>query len=172
MSKKTALTVFGIRHTEVTARGSADYPRVRHSTQKSPKGAAGLAQQVRKIEVFSKRLSMQKSPKGAAGLAQQVSKIEVFSKRLSMHKSPKGAAGLAQQVRKIEVFLQGSSVKKSPKGAVGSSVQKSTMGAARSSAQVAYGRGRISEGTKPYHTNYSYIHTARASHITLAQPSE
>jgi hypothetical protein len=37
--------------------------------QKSPKGAAGLAQQVRKIEVFSKRLSVQKSPKGAAGLA-------------------------------------------------------------------------------------------------------
>jgi hypothetical protein len=38
--------------------------------QKSPKGAAGLAQQVRKFEVFSKRLSVQKSPKGAAGLAQ------------------------------------------------------------------------------------------------------
>jgi hypothetical protein len=29
--------------------------------QKSPKGAAGLAQQVRKIEVFLKRLSVQKS---------------------------------------------------------------------------------------------------------------
>jgi hypothetical protein len=38
---------------------------VRHSAQKSPKGAAGLAQQVRKIEVFSERLSVQKSPKGA-----------------------------------------------------------------------------------------------------------
>jgi hypothetical protein len=35
--------------------------------QKSPKGAAELAQQVRKIEVFLKRLSVQKSPKGAAG---------------------------------------------------------------------------------------------------------
>jgi hypothetical protein len=46
---------------------------------------------VRKIEVFSKRLSVQKSPKGAAGL--------------SVQKSPKGAAGIAQQVRKIEVFF-------------------------------------------------------------------
>jgi hypothetical protein len=44
--------------------------------QKSPKGAAGLAQQVRKIEVFLKRLSVQKSPKGVAGLAQRVRKIE------------------------------------------------------------------------------------------------
>jgi hypothetical protein len=57
-------------HNEVTARGSASYPRVRQSVQKSSKGAAGLAQQVRKIEVFIKRLSVQKSPKGAAGLAQ------------------------------------------------------------------------------------------------------
>jgi hypothetical protein len=73
--------------------------------QKSPKVAAGLAQQVRKIEVFIKRLSVQKSPKGAAGLAQQVRKIEVFLKRLSAQKSPKGAAGLAQQVRKIEGTL-------------------------------------------------------------------
>jgi hypothetical protein len=48
----------GLRHstnTKVTARGSAGYPRVRHSAQKSPKGAAGLAQQVRKIEVFLKK---------------------------------------------------------------------------------------------------------------------
>jgi hypothetical protein len=36
--------------------------------QKSPKGAAGIAQQVHKIEVFSKRLSVQKLPKGAAGI--------------------------------------------------------------------------------------------------------
>jgi hypothetical protein len=57
---------------------------------------------VRKIEVFLKRLSVQKSPKGAAGLAQQVRKIEVFLKRLSAQKSPKGAAGLAQQMRKTE----------------------------------------------------------------------
>jgi hypothetical protein len=79
---------------------SDGYPRVRQSTQKSPKGAAGLAQQVHKFEVFSKRLSAQKSPKGTAELAQQVHKFEVFSKRLSVQKSPKGAAGLAQQVRK------------------------------------------------------------------------
>jgi hypothetical protein len=106
-------------HNEVTARGSAGYPRVRHSTQKSPKGAAGLAQQVCKTEVFLKRLSMQKSRKGAAGLALQVRKTEVFLKRLSMQKSPKGAAGLAQQVRKNEVFLIRLSVQKSPKGAAG-----------------------------------------------------
>jgi hypothetical protein len=87
--------------------------------QKPPKGAAGLAQQVRKIEVFFKRLSVQKSPKGAAGLAQQVRKIEVFFKRLSVHKTPKGAAGLAQQVRKIEVFFKRLSVQKSPKGVAG-----------------------------------------------------
>jgi hypothetical protein len=87
--------------------------------QKPPKGAAGLAQQVRKIEVFLKRLSVQKPPKGAAGLAQQVRKIEVFLKRLPMQKPPKGAAGLAQQVRKIEVFLKRLSVQKSPKGAAG-----------------------------------------------------
>jgi hypothetical protein len=106
-------------HNEVTARGSAGYPRVRHTSQKSPKGAVGLAQQVRKIEVFPKRLSVQKSPKGAAGLAQQVRKIEVFPKRLSMQKSPKGAAGLAQQVHKIEVFPKRLFVQKLPKGAAG-----------------------------------------------------
>jgi hypothetical protein len=77
----------------------------RLSVQKSPKGAAGLAQQVRKIEVFFKRLSVQKSPKGAAELAQQVRKIEVFFKRLSVQKSPKGSAGLAQRMRKIEGTL-------------------------------------------------------------------
>jgi hypothetical protein len=104
---------------EVTARGSAGYPRVRHSAQKSPKGAAGLAQQVRKTEVFLNRLSVQKSSKGAVGLAQQVRKIEVFLKRLFVQKSPKGAAGLAQQVRKIEVFLKRLSMQKSPKGAAG-----------------------------------------------------
>jgi hypothetical protein len=104
-------------HNKVTARDSAGYPRVRHSAQKSSKGAAGLAQQVRKIEVYPKRLSVQKSPKGAAGLAQQVRKTEVFPKRLSVQKSPKGAAGLAQQVRKIEVSLKRLSVQKPTTGA-------------------------------------------------------
>jgi hypothetical protein len=131
-------------HNKVTARGSACYPRVRHSAQKSPKGAAGPAQQVRKTEVFLKRLSVQKSPKGAAGPAQQVRKNEVFLKRLSVQKSPKGAAGPAQQVHKNEVFLTRLSVQKSPKGAAGLtqqvrkikvlfkrlSVQKLTTGAA------------------------------------------
>jgi hypothetical protein len=170
----------------------------RLSVQKSPKGAAGLAQQVRKIEVFFKRLSVQKSPKGVAGLAQQVRKIEVFFKRLSVQKSPKGAARLAQQVRKIEVFFKRLSVQKSPKGAAGLSttsvqnrrhiifVQKSSSKNyprkdrlqaqpdrhnkhARPSAQVPYGHDRISEGTQPHHTNYSYIRAARAPHITLVQ---
>jgi hypothetical protein len=104
---------------EVTARGSAGYPRVRHSAQKSPKGAAGLAQQVHKTEVFLNRLSVQKSSKGAAGLAQQVRKIEVFLNRLSVQKSPKGAAGLAQQVRKTEVFLNRLSVQRPTTGAAG-----------------------------------------------------
>jgi hypothetical protein len=171
--------------------------------QKPPKGAAGPAQQVRKIEVFFKRLSVQKTPKGAAGPAQQVRKIEVFLKRLSMQKSPKGAAGLAQQVRKIEVFLKRLSAQKSPKGAAGPakqmrktevflkrlSVQKSTPRncprkdrlqaqpdrhnkRARPSAQRPYGHSRMREGAQPHHTNYSYIHTARASHLTLVQPSE
>jgi hypothetical protein len=49
--------------------------------QKPHKGAAGLAQQVRKIEVFLKRLSVQKSPKGAAGLAQQVRKNQSLSQK-------------------------------------------------------------------------------------------
>jgi hypothetical protein len=106
-------------HNEVNARGSAGYPRVRHSVQKSPKGAAGLAPQVRKTEVFLKRLSVQKSPKGAAGLAQQVRKNEVFLTRLSVQKSPKGAAGLAQQVRKIEVLFKRLSVQKPTTGAAG-----------------------------------------------------
>jgi hypothetical protein len=35
-------------NTKVTARGSAGYPRVRQSAQKSPKGAAVPAQQVHK----------------------------------------------------------------------------------------------------------------------------
>jgi hypothetical protein len=40
-------------HSAVTARGSVDYPRVRHSAQKSPKGAAGIAQQVRESKSFT-----------------------------------------------------------------------------------------------------------------------
>jgi hypothetical protein len=93
-------------------------------------------------------LSVQKSPKGAAGIAQQVRKIKVFSKRLSVQKSLTGAAKTTQQVR------------------IDRSRSQKTL-----RAEVAYGRGRINEGAQPYHTNYGYIHTARASYITLAQPS-
>jgi hypothetical protein len=142
--KKTASTVFGIRpqrsHREGqrwlpsratlrakvalgcsrTSTTSAQNRGLPHkSEQKSPKGAAGLAQQVRKIEVYPKRLSVQKSPKGAAGLAQQVHKTEVSLKRLSVQKSPKGAAGLAQRVLKIEVSLKRLSVQKPTTGAAG-----------------------------------------------------
>jgi hypothetical protein len=52
MSKKTASMVFAFDQFEVTATGSADYPRVRHSTQKSPKGAAGISTISASIEVF------------------------------------------------------------------------------------------------------------------------
>jgi hypothetical protein len=133
-------------HNEVTARGSASYPRVRHSMQKSPKGAAGLAQQVRKTEVFLKRLSVQKSLKGAAGLAQQVRKTEVFLKRLSVQKSPKGAAGVAQQVRKTEVFLKRLFVQKSPKGVAGlaQQVRKIEVFLKRLRAKVTQGCSRTS----------------------------
>jgi hypothetical protein len=41
---------------EVTARGSAGYPRVRQSAQKSSKDAAGLAQQVRKTSLPQKTI--------------------------------------------------------------------------------------------------------------------
>jgi hypothetical protein len=121
---------------------------MRHSAQKSPKGAAGLAQQVRKLEVFFKRLSVQKSPKGAAGLAQQVRKIEVFFKILSVQKSPKGAAGLAQQVRKIEVFLKRLSVQKSPKGAAGLAQQ------ARQNASAIHPCKSLHQETVRAQTNY------------------
>jgi hypothetical protein len=163
----------------------------RLSVQKSPKGAAGLAQQVRKNEVFFKRLSVQKSPKGAARLAQQVRKNEVFFRRLSMQKSPKGAAGLAQRVHKIEVFFKRPSVQKSPKGAAGLAqrVQTKIEGAlhqrkslqaqpdrhnkrAKTRCATPYQHSQMREGTQPHHTNYSCMRTARASHLTLVQLSE
>jgi hypothetical protein len=87
--------------------------------QKSPKGAAGLAQQVRKNRSPPRGLSVQKSPKGAAGLAQQVRKNRSPPRVLSAQKSPKGAAGLAQQVRKNQSPPRGLSAQKSPKGVAG-----------------------------------------------------
>jgi hypothetical protein len=96
----------------------------RLSAQKSPKGAAGLAQQVRKNQSLSRRLSAQKSPKGAAGLAQQVRKNQSLPRRLSAQKSPKGAAGLAQQVRKNRSLPRRLSAQKTPKGATGLAQQR------------------------------------------------
>jgi hypothetical protein len=143
-----------------------------------------------KLKSSSKRLSVQKSPKGAAGLAQQVRKIEVFLKRLSVQKSPKGAAGLAQQVRKIEVFLkktihakvaQGCSRtkhNKCEKDYTKLSAQRPTTCApdrhdkyTRPSAQRLREHSRMCEGTQPHHTSH-YICTARASHFTSVQPLE
>jgi hypothetical protein len=46
-------------------------------------------------------------------IAQQVRKIEVFTKRLSVQKSLMGATGIAQQVRKIELSLPKDSTCKS-----------------------------------------------------------
>jgi hypothetical protein len=118
----------------------------RHSTQKSPKGAAGQAQQVHDIKSFTKRYSVQKSPKGAAGQAQQVHNTKSFTKRHSAQKSPKGVAGQTQQVHDTKSFTKrqtpcksrlrvqldkhnkcmtrslshkGKSMQKSPKGATG-----------------------------------------------------
>jgi hypothetical protein len=165
---------------------------------KSPKGAAELAQQVRKIEVFlKKRLFVQKSPKGAAGLAQQVRKIEVFlekticakvalgcsrtsttkcekskssSKRLSVQKSPKGAAGPSTTSAKNRSLPQKDYTKLS--------AQRPTTCASdrhnkytRPSAQCLRERSRMCEGAQPHHTSH-YICTARASHLTSVQPSE
>jgi hypothetical protein len=66
------------------------------SVQKSPKGAAGQAQQVHDTKSLSKDKSVQKSLKGAAGQAQQVHDTKSLSKDKSVQKSPKGAAGQSQ----------------------------------------------------------------------------
>jgi hypothetical protein len=101
---------------------------------------------VQKLPKGAAGSSMQKSPTGAAGPTQQVPEIEVLSKGLSAQKASTRAAGLAQQARKTESISQ-----KVPR------------------AQVVYGHDWINEDTQP-HTNHGYIHTARASHVTLAQP--
>jgi hypothetical protein len=44
ISKKTASTVFAIRPHRSHREGQQSLPRVQHSAEKSPKGAAGLAQ--------------------------------------------------------------------------------------------------------------------------------
>jgi hypothetical protein len=55
---------------------------------------------VRKIEVFRERLSVQKSPKGAARLAQQVRKIEVFREDYPCNSRLRVQPDQAQQVQK------------------------------------------------------------------------
>jgi hypothetical protein len=144
----------------------------RLSVQKSPKGAAGLAQQVRKIEVFFKKLSAQNSPKGAAGLAQQVRKIEVFFKKLSSQKSPKGAAGLAQQVRKIEGTLHPCKNLRRKTILAKTDYRCSQIDIINVLDQV-HKSPRDTAGSAKAHSliiqNNSYIRTARASHITLVQ---
>jgi hypothetical protein len=71
--------------------------------QKSPNGAAGLAQQVQNIEVLSKRPSAQKSPTGAAGIL--VQKIEVFSKELRTEAYGSGPINESAQLHHIRVWL-------------------------------------------------------------------
>jgi hypothetical protein len=70
---------------------------VTNSAQKSPKGAAGQAQQVHDMKSLLKDNSMQKSPKGAARQAQQVHDTKSLLKDNSVQKSPKGAAGQSQR---------------------------------------------------------------------------
>jgi hypothetical protein len=144
--------------------------------QKSPKGAARQAQQVRNTKSLLKDKSVQKSPKGAAGQAQQVCDTKSLLKEKSMQKSPKGAAGQAQQVRDTKSLLKDKSVQKSHKGAAGQAqqvrdtksllkdnVQKSPKGAARQSQITA-------KGHQPHHTNrYQHCTGKRrvTGHITL-----
>jgi hypothetical protein len=145
--------------------------------QKSPKGAAGLAQQVRKNQSLSRRLSAHKSPKGAAGLAQQVRKNQSLSRRLSAQKSPKGAAGLAQQTRENQSLPRGLSARKSPnKGrndnikpsaprpTIITSAQQNKPDKVHNAFAHVHKRGHTASSYKPLHTQ------ARAPHSTSAQP--
>jgi hypothetical protein len=132
---------------KVTARGSAGYPHVRHSVQKLPKGAAGLAQQVRKIEVFFKRLCAQ--------VAQGCSRTSTTSAQNRRHITSVQKSLSKNYPRKDRLQAQPDRHNKR----------------ARSNAQVPYEHDRISEGTQPHHTNYSYIRAARAPHTTLVQLS-
>jgi hypothetical protein len=154
-------------------------PPRRLSAQKSPKGAAGLAQQVRKNRSLPRRLSTQKSPKGAAGLAQQVRKNRSLPRRLSAQKSPKGAAGLAQQVRKNRSPPRRLSAQKSPKGAAGLAQQMQKRQHQTVRAKTDYNHTRQSIQRLRRHRqarahNYiiqAFTHIqARAPHSTSAQP--
>jgi hypothetical protein len=157
----------------------------RLSAQKSPKGAAGLAQ-VRKNRSLSQRLSAQKSPKGAAGLAQQVRKNRSLSRRLSAQKSPKGAVGLAQQVRKNRSLSRRLSVQKTPKGATGLAQLRQKRQHQTVHVKTNFNHTNTAQQNKPdkVHNAFAHIckrgHTissykplhiqARAPHSTSAQP--
>jgi hypothetical protein len=98
----------GLRHSTNTKspRGSALATLVcDNSMHKSPKGAAGLAQQVRKIEVYREDYP-RRSRLRVSQTSTTSAKNRSLPRRLSTQKSPKGAAGLAQQVRKIEVYRE------------------------------------------------------------------
>jgi hypothetical protein len=129
--------------------------------QKSPKGAAGLAQQVRKNRSPPRGLSVQKSPKGAAGLAQQVRKNRSPPRGLSVQKSPKGAAGLAQQVRKNRSPPRRLSAQKSPKGAAGLSTTNTEK--PKSTANTV----APAQHNKTYQTKHTTPSQAQASEGTL-----
>jgi hypothetical protein len=151
----------------------------RHSVQKSPKGAAGQAQQVCDTKSFTKRHSVQKSPKGAAGQAQQVRDTKYFTKRHSIQKSPTGAAGQAQQVCDTKSFPQDNPVQKSPNGAAGH-LQHHTakrMATCHITIQVTdyihTAKGHQTHRTKTYNCALYYRTTSEGTtHSTSAQPSE
>jgi hypothetical protein len=68
-----------------------------NSMQKSPKGAAGQAQQVRDTKSFTKRQLRAKVSYGCSRISTTSARYEVFYKKDNyMQKSPKGAAGQAQ----------------------------------------------------------------------------
>jgi hypothetical protein len=134
---------------------------------------------VRKNRSPPRGLSAQKSPKGAAGIAQKVRKNRSPPRGLSAQKSPKGAAGLAQQVRKNRSPPRGLSTQKSPKGAAGLSTTnaekpKST---AKTVAQTQHNKthqtkyttpsqAQTSEGTQLHHTSL-YIYTSEGATLYI-----
>jgi K+-transporting ATPase c subunit len=91
--------------------------------QKLPKGAAGIAQQVRKIEVFSKRLSVQKSPKGAAGIIGAQNR-SLFQKTLHAKVAYERGLNNTTSTRRSKSFPK-DSVQKSPTGTGGSTKARS-----------------------------------------------
>jgi hypothetical protein len=78
---------------EVTVTGSVDYPRMRQTPHKSRLSVQPDKHNKCTIRsLLLKDKSVQKSPKGAAGQAQQVHDTKSFPQGKSVQKSPKGAA--------------------------------------------------------------------------------